>query len=498
MGLSCADPTEVVQEAVRSHIEHGSRAYQCFYDLEKAFDSIEYCVLLYHLYNSGINGKGWRVISSFYDNPSGQVRIGNQLTKPFTLHRGIRQGSCLSPMLFILVIDSLLRDLEKADAGISVNNIYTGSFGHADDLRSVTSNLMCVKKQADIMQSFTERNGLKLNTEKLELLPMYQGTNVQPDEELQIGTASIPFSNSSRCLGVVWTHDLSPKQSILLNIKKARKAFFALGSLGVYQGKQSPLTSKEVYEVCIVPICLYGSENWLLTDQLLVPLESFQSELGKRILNLPKYHANQCPLIALRWPSMRLRILKRKIRFLLRLMKPENSSISSKVFCSLRDNDTDPLIVQQCRLLESAYHTNFTQTILTEGDSVDIRSIIKALEKADQDLTWLHAEQKSSLCHLSRAISWMKLWDIARDRGIHGTRCLQVIFKVLTTPIFTDLKCPLCSVYISEQCTYAKHLLQSHSSISVKYLINLLEQESGEIFTVGSKLLELYISNSLF
>ena len=61
--------------------------------------------------------------------------------------------SVLPPMLFLLVIDSLLNELEKTNAGISVNGIYTGSFGHADDLRSVTSNLMCVEKQAERLWS---------------------------------------------------------------------------------------------------------------------------------------------------------------------------------------------------------------------------------------------------------------------------------------------------------------------------------------------------------
>ena len=80
-GISCADPTEVVQEAVKNHIQHGSVVYQCFYDLEKAFDSVEYCVLLDHLYRSGINGKAWRLIRSFYHNLHGQVRIDGQLSE---------------------------------------------------------------------------------------------------------------------------------------------------------------------------------------------------------------------------------------------------------------------------------------------------------------------------------------------------------------------------------------------------------------------------------
>ena len=109
---------------------------------------------------------------------------------------------------------------------------------------------------------------MKLNPEKLEILPMYLGKNPDTSEEFKIGSTSVSVSHNPRCLGVVWSHDLSPKESIEQNIKKAYKAFFALGSLGVYQGKQNPLTSSEVYKVCIVPICLYGSENWLLTNQL--------------------------------------------------------------------------------------------------------------------------------------------------------------------------------------------------------------------------------------
>ena len=133
-GISCSDPTAVVQEAVRKYIEDGSTAYQCFYDLEKAFNSIEYSVLLDHLYKSGVNGKTWRLIRPFYNNPSGQVRIGSQLSRAITLQRGVRQGSVLSPILFLLVMDSLLKDLTNKMAGISIEGIYAGSLCHAEVL----------------------------------------------------------------------------------------------------------------------------------------------------------------------------------------------------------------------------------------------------------------------------------------------------------------------------------------------------------------------------
>ena len=62
-GISCADPTEVFQEAVRSHIQHGPSVYQCFYNLEKAFDSVEYSILLVHLFKTGKAGD-WLSLST--------------------------------------------------------------------------------------------------------------------------------------------------------------------------------------------------------------------------------------------------------------------------------------------------------------------------------------------------------------------------------------------------------------------------------------------------
>ena len=50
-GLSCTDPTEVVQEAARSHIQHGSTVYQLqyFYDLERPliYSSTAYSLTTY-------------------------------------------------------------------------------------------------------------------------------------------------------------------------------------------------------------------------------------------------------------------------------------------------------------------------------------------------------------------------------------------------------------------------------------------------------------------
>ena len=219
----------------------------------------------------------------------------------------------------------------------------TSTLGHADDLRGVAPNLDILEQQASIVRQFTVDNGLRLNEDKLELQE-FSIRRPQPST-MSIGETTIASASSSTCLGVKWSHDLSPTESINHNIAKARQAFFAHRANGIAYGEQNPLSSSELFEVCVLPVCLYGSENWILTEPMISSLDQFQGELGKKILNLPKHHSNLIPLVALQWPTMRLRILHRKISFLWRLLHPKKVSISVEVFNCLREKDSEPLVI---------------------------------------------------------------------------------------------------------------------------------------------------------
>ena len=65
-GISCSDAIFVTQEAIAMYLKGGSPVYMCLYDLQKAFDSVEYPVLLEKLYNAVVNGKMWRLLKSWY------------------------------------------------------------------------------------------------------------------------------------------------------------------------------------------------------------------------------------------------------------------------------------------------------------------------------------------------------------------------------------------------------------------------------------------------
>ena len=135
--VSCADAIFATQEAIARYRRGGSRVFMCLYDLQKAYDSVEYAVLLDRLFEVGVNGRTWRLLRSWYDGAECQVKYGGSLSESFVVGRGVKQGSILSPTLFLMVMDPLLKALESSRLGLSVNNHFAGAFIHADDIQTL-------------------------------------------------------------------------------------------------------------------------------------------------------------------------------------------------------------------------------------------------------------------------------------------------------------------------------------------------------------------------
>ena len=97
-GVGCTDAIFATQETIAKHVREGSAVHMCLYDLQKAFDSVEFPVLLDHLFSIG---KTWRIINSWYEGGSCCVKVEDRLSNAFPVQRGVQQGSVLSPTLFL-------------------------------------------------------------------------------------------------------------------------------------------------------------------------------------------------------------------------------------------------------------------------------------------------------------------------------------------------------------------------------------------------------------
>ena len=120
-------------------------------------------------------------------------------------------------------------------------------------------------------------------------------------------------------------------------IQKARKAFFQLGSVYAFQGSLSPVSSPSIVQSCVLPILLYGVENWVMSSESIKKLECFQGEVAKRILQMPKWYSNKAACIAFGWNSIHSTCTIRKLKFLHGVMTNEES-ICYRMFSTMVDD----------------------------------------------------------------------------------------------------------------------------------------------------------------
>ena len=258
--ISCADAIFSTQEAILKYIREGEKPTLCFFDLEKAFDSVEYTTLLKNLSDVGINGKCWRLIKNWYTNSMNVIKLNHSYSTSFPVHRGVKQGSILSPNLFIIVMNSLLKHLEALGQSLCIHGLDVGSSAHADDICAASNFTDATRVQGNYIKAFCAANSLTLNASKTDPVKFSVGP-FSPDT-IQVTGTTIDTQSHAKCLGVWWQHDLSPCRSVEENISKARRAFFGLGSIGSFQDVLNPLTGLSVFEVFVIPILLYGCETY--------------------------------------------------------------------------------------------------------------------------------------------------------------------------------------------------------------------------------------------
>ena len=93
------------------------------------------------------------------------MKVNNKCSDSFPVKRGVKQGSVLSPTLFIAVVDSLLSFLESSGQGLTVLGLNVGNAAHADDVRAASISVTAAQTQGNLINAFCQANSLRLNAE---------------------------------------------------------------------------------------------------------------------------------------------------------------------------------------------------------------------------------------------------------------------------------------------------------------------------------------------
>ena len=176
------------------------RLYKAFVDIEKAFDRVPRKVIWWALRKLGVEVWIVRLVQGMYAYARSRVRVGEGFSREFEVKVGVHQGSVLSPLLFIIVLEALSCEFR---AGVPWEDLY------ADDLVIIADSLEECVRRLLIWNEAMEKKELRVNAGKTKVmicgtgLDLLQSSGEYPCAVCRTGVGN----NSIYCNGCkLWVH----------------------------------------------------------------------------------------------------------------------------------------------------------------------------------------------------------------------------------------------------------------------------------------------------
>ena len=336
----------VLRSVVESVRAEKKKAYVCYVDFKKAYDSVPRHLLWAKLERRGVRGWVLKAIMALYDSVPMCVRNKEGLGGYFQSTMGVKQGCPLSPLLFGLFLDDLEGELNEAQR---VNgNLDLPLLGgrllaclmYADNLALLSTTAAGLQRQISVLEDYAKRWGLTINVAKTKAMVFSSNKSISRREQLMLDCAGgqVQVEDAFKYLGVGF-HCASSFGKYAAPARKVNglKAMHNTVRRMNILKLSAPRVQCRLFDVMVETVLSYGAEVWapefLCKDPCANPSEKVHLAFLRRLLGVRKGTANRVVLAECgRWP-LALRWIKRIIKFYNKVVKlPEDDLL----FCALK------------------------------------------------------------------------------------------------------------------------------------------------------------------
>ena len=108
-------------ETIQYYLEKGDNSVcLLLLDASKAFDKVSFDMLFELLSKRNVCPRIIKLLLYMYVNRKCYVKWENELSEPFTVAYGVKQGAVISPLLFSIYINNLFKELKQLGLGCHV------------------------------------------------------------------------------------------------------------------------------------------------------------------------------------------------------------------------------------------------------------------------------------------------------------------------------------------------------------------------------------------
>ena len=219
------------------------------------------------------------LLRNLYAGQEATVRTGHGTTDWFQIGKGVHQGCILSPCLFNLCAEYIMRNagLEEAQAGIKIAGRNINNLRYADDTTLMAESEEELKSLLMRVTEESDKVGLKLNIQETKIMASGPITSWEIDGET---VSDFIFGGSKISADGDCSHEI--KRRLLLG----RKVMTKLDS--IFKSRDITLpTNVRLVKAMVFPVVMYGRESWTVKKAKRRRIDAFELWCWRRLLRVP-------------------------------------------------------------------------------------------------------------------------------------------------------------------------------------------------------------------
>ena len=197
------------------------------------------------------------LLKNLYAGQEATVRTVHGTTDWFQIGKGVLQGCILSPCLFNIYAEYIMRNagLEETQVGIKISRRNINNLRYADDTTLMAESQEELKSLLMKVKVESEKVGLKLNIQKTKIMASRAITSWETDRETVETVSDFIF------LGSKITADGDCNHEIKRRLFLGRKVMTNLDS--IFKSRDITLPTKvHLVKAVVFPVVMYRCESW--------------------------------------------------------------------------------------------------------------------------------------------------------------------------------------------------------------------------------------------